>query len=104
MAGTEGGSLFKCLMDHNEAMCNDFNSHVAENNVPKLRTPIKADYSGHTGPVHDIHCSPFQVLFRPSTYLWSGWRSRGSGVCTGQQMTEQKRRVFSYFWGASDCL
>ncbi len=62
VAGTEGGSLFKCLMDHNEAMCNDFNSHLAENNVPKLRSPVKADYTGHTGPVHDIHCSPFQVL------------------------------------------
>mmetsp|Transcript_10525 Transcript_10525/g.29956 ORF Transcript_10525/g.29956 Transcript_10525/m.29956 type:complete len:534 (+) Transcript_10525:187-1788(+) len=60
MAGTEGGSVFKCMLDHNEAMTNDFASNVAEGNVPKLRSPVKADYAAHTGPVHDLHCSPFQ--------------------------------------------
>jgi len=60
IAGVEGGSIFRCLLDHNEAMCNDFKAQVSDNVVPKLRSAIKADYTGHTGPVHDVHCSPFQ--------------------------------------------
>lgn len=29
--------------------------------MPKLRSPVKADYSGHSGPVHDLSSSPFQA-------------------------------------------
>uniref|UniRef100_A0A7S1SU03 Uncharacterized protein n=1 Tax=Tetraselmis chuii TaxID=63592 RepID=A0A7S1SU03_9CHLO len=60
VAGAEGGAIFKCLLDHNEAMCHDFQQQLTDGKVPKLRSPVKADYSGHSGPVHDLSSSPFQ--------------------------------------------
>jgi len=60
VVGTEGGSVYKCFMHHNEHMANEFVEDIASGEGLKLRTPIKSTYEGHAGPVHGVDCSSFQ--------------------------------------------
>eukprot|EP00899_Mesostigma_viride_P008749 jgi/Mesvir1/17876/Mv12952-RA.1 len=67
VVGTEGGTLYKCFMHHNELMVAEFaQAHTADKDKdakPKrafqYRSPIKTEYVAHAGPVHCVDCSPF---------------------------------------------
>lgn len=62
MVGTEGGKIFRCYMELNEAALRDF-SKAAASGTDKvdLRNPIKeGDYAMHAGSVLGLSCSPFQ--------------------------------------------
>uniref|UniRef100_A0A7R9V7G1 Uncharacterized protein n=1 Tax=Chlamydomonas euryale TaxID=1486919 RepID=A0A7R9V7G1_9CHLO len=60
MVGSEGGRVFKCYMDMNDAALKEFAKSAAANERVELRCPIKdADYSQHAGAVYGLECSPF---------------------------------------------
>jgi len=70
--GTDGGPIFKCLLQHNASMQEEFQkAHlpqaqsaggtvVAASGGPKLRSPIKSEYRSHAGVVYGLECSPYQ--------------------------------------------
>ena len=60
LIGTDTGDVFRGLLDHNDAAIEEFNSAVAKGQVPRLRSPVQAEYESHDGPVHAIEWSPFQ--------------------------------------------
>ncbi len=70
MVGTEGGRVFKCYLELNEAAVKDFAKAAASGEKLELRNPIKeADYTPHGGSVFGLDCSPFQRdLFLTSGY------------------------------------
>mmetsp|Transcript_27063 Transcript_27063/g.59154 ORF Transcript_27063/g.59154 Transcript_27063/m.59154 type:complete len:588 (-) Transcript_27063:554-2317(-) len=68
IVGTEGGKIFRCYADLNDAALKDFSraaAAAAENPASgksvELRVPIRdAEYSTHAGAVYGIDCSPYQ--------------------------------------------
>mmetsp|Transcript_4572 Transcript_4572/g.8598 ORF Transcript_4572/g.8598 Transcript_4572/m.8598 type:complete len:549 (-) Transcript_4572:279-1925(-) len=60
VVGTDGGTVYRCMFHHSTQMEAEFIRTVSENGKPNLRSPIKAEFSGHSGPVHGVDCSPFQ--------------------------------------------
>jgi WD40 repeat protein len=73
MVGPEGGKIFRCQMELNDAAVKDFAAKAAAATNDKgvdLKSPIKdGGYSSHAGAVLSLHCSPFvKELFLTSGY------------------------------------
>jgi len=61
--GTDGGTVYRCMFSHNAQMETEFTKVAGEGKVPKLRSPVRSEFGGHSGPVHAVDCSPFQVKY-----------------------------------------
>mmetsp|Transcript_3035 Transcript_3035/g.3379 ORF Transcript_3035/g.3379 Transcript_3035/m.3379 type:complete len:551 (-) Transcript_3035:210-1862(-) len=60
VVGTDGGTVYRCLMHHNSQMEAEFTKAVSSNGKVKFRSPIRAEYEAHAGIVAGVDCSPFQ--------------------------------------------
>lgn len=61
LVGSEGGRVFKCYYDLNDAASKEFAKALAGGKPPEMRAPIKdTDYDRHAGAVYGIDFSPFQ--------------------------------------------
>ena len=61
MVGTEGGKLFKCYFDLNDAGVKEFVRAQAAGEKAELRCPIRdTSFDAHAGSVYGLDCSPFQ--------------------------------------------
>lgn len=49
VVGTDGGTVYRCMFHHSTQMEAEFIRTVSENGKPNLRSPIKAEFSGHSG-------------------------------------------------------
>mmetsp|Transcript_27534 Transcript_27534/g.38011 ORF Transcript_27534/g.38011 Transcript_27534/m.38011 type:complete len:548 (+) Transcript_27534:45-1688(+) len=60
VVGTDGGTLYRCMFQHTPQMEQDFAKQVADHEKVPFRSPIKAEFTPSSGPIHSVHCSPFQ--------------------------------------------
>ena len=64
MVGTDGGTVYRCMFLHSSQMEAEFTRALAGGDggarKPTLRSPVKAEFAPHAGPVHSVDCSPFQ--------------------------------------------
>ncbi|KAG2497783.1 hypothetical protein HYH03_004055 [Edaphochlamys debaryana] len=61
LVGTEGGKIFKCYNDVNDASQKDFAKQLEKAERVEMRTPVReANYTPHAGAVFGVDCSPFQ--------------------------------------------
>lgn len=62
MVGTDGGTVYRCMFLHSTQMEAEFTRALADadGRKPTLRSPVKAEFTPHAGPVHAVDCSPFQ--------------------------------------------
>jgi WD40 repeat protein len=62
VVGTDGGTVYRCMFLHSSQMEAEFTRALAEpdGRKPTLRSPVKAEFRAHAGPVHAVDCSPFQ--------------------------------------------
>jgi ribulose-5-phosphate 4-epimerase/fuculose-1-phosphate aldolase len=49
VVGTDGGTVYRCMFQHNAATETEFSKHCADKSTVKFRTPIKGEYTAHAG-------------------------------------------------------
>ena len=61
VVGTDGGTVYRCVLSHNKQMEADFTKAIADNQKPKLRSPIRSEFASHSGAFD----APSSTIFVP---------------------------------------
>jgi hypothetical protein len=79
VAGAEGGAIFKCLLDHNEAMCHDFQQQLTDGKVGPVLRPVENPLS-----IATLSLSTTNTLLL--VYVWSKAGTARVLTCCNQRI------------------
>ena len=107
LVGTEGGAVFRCRMQHTQAMEEDFRRQALaedayERERAEMRTPIQASHEAHEGPVHACAFSSFAPQLFATAGADGAMRLHHVNTLTAIKMLEPADgALYSVRWSAS---